>query len=35
VRRVELDPTNPNRLWWATVGNFGGTARMGFVELLQ
>ena len=34
VRRVELDPTNPNRLWWSTVGNFGGSARMGFVELL-
>ena len=34
VRRVELDPSNPNRLWWATVGNFGGSARMGFVELL-
>ena len=35
VRRVELDPSNPNRLWWSTVGNFGGVARMGFVELLN
>ena len=35
VRRVELDPSNPNRLWWCTTGNFGGgNARMGFVELL-
>lgn len=35
VRRVEIDPSNPNRLWWSTVGNFGGVARMGFVELLN
>jgi len=35
VRRVEIDPNNPNRLWWSTVGNFGGSARMGFVELLN
>jgi len=35
VRRVELDQNNPNRLWWSTVGNFGGVARMGYVELLK
>jgi virginiamycin B lyase len=35
VRRVELDQNNPNRLWWSTVGNCGGVARMGFVELLN
>ena len=35
VRRVEIDQNNPNRLWWSTVGNFGGVARMGFVELLN
>jgi len=35
VRRVEIDQNNPNRLWWSTVGNFGGVARMGYVELLK
>jgi virginiamycin B lyase len=32
VRRVELDPNNPNRLWWSTVS---GNARIGFVELVN
>ena len=35
VRRIEVDQNNPNRVWWSTVGNFGGHARMGFVELLD
>lgn len=29
-RRIEIDPTNPNRVWWS--GNLSG--RMGFVEVL-
>jgi len=29
-RRIEIDPTNPNRIWWS--GNLSG--RMGFVEVL-
>ncbi|HEV2521533.1 MAG TPA: carboxypeptidase regulatory-like domain-containing protein [Candidatus Acidoferrales bacterium] len=29
-RRIEVDPTNPNRVWWS--GNLSG--RMGFVEVL-
>jgi streptogramin lyase len=29
-RRLEIDPTNPNRIWWS--GNLSG--RMGFVEVL-
>ena len=29
-RRLEIDPTNPNRIWWS--GNLSG--RMGFVEAL-
>ena len=29
-RRLEIDPTNPNRVWWS--GNLSG--RMGFVEVL-
>ena len=29
-RRIEVDPNNPNRVWWS--GNLSG--RMGFVELL-
>jgi virginiamycin B lyase len=29
-RRIEIDPTNPNRIWWS--GNL--SARMGFVEVL-
>lgn len=33
VRRIEVDPNNPNRVWWSTVGNFGGVARMGFIEV--
>jgi len=30
-RRLEIDPTNPNRVWWS--GNLSG--RMGFVEVLS
>jgi virginiamycin B lyase len=30
-RRIEVDPTNPNRIWWS--GNLSG--RMGYVELLK
>jgi len=30
-RRIEIDPTNPNRVWWS--GNL--SARMGFVEVLD
>jgi virginiamycin B lyase len=30
-RRIEIDPTNPNRIWWS--GNLSG--RLGFVELLK
>jgi streptogramin lyase len=30
TRRIEIDPTNPNRIYWA--GNIPG--RMGFVEVL-
>ena len=30
-RRIEIDPTNPNRIWWS--GNLA--ARMGFVEVLS
>jgi streptogramin lyase len=29
-RRLEIDPNNPNRVWWS--GNLSG--RMGFVEVL-
>ena len=29
-RRIEIDPTNPNRVWWS--GNLSG--RMGFIEVL-
>lgn len=29
-RRIEIDPTNPNRIWWS--GNL--SARMGFIEVL-
>ncbi len=29
-RRLEIDPTNPNRVWWS--GNLSG--RMGFIEVL-
>jgi streptogramin lyase len=35
VRRIEVDQHNPNRVWWSSVGNFGGQARMGFIELLD
>jgi hypothetical protein len=31
VRRIEVDPNNPNRIFWSGVSNH---ARMGFVELL-
>jgi virginiamycin B lyase len=30
-RRIEIDPTNPSRIWWS--GNLSG--RMGYVELLR
>src|SRR5213593_106499 len=30
-RRIEVDPTNPNRIWW--TGNLAG--RMGYIELLK
>jgi virginiamycin B lyase len=30
-RRIEIDPTNPSRIWWS--GNLSG--RMGYVELLK
>ena len=30
-RRIEIDPSNPNRIWWS--GNLSG--RMGYVELLK
>jgi virginiamycin B lyase len=30
-RRIEVDPTNPNRIWWS--GNLSG--RMGYIELLK
>lgn len=30
-RRIEIDPTNPNRIWWS--GNSSG--RMGYVEVLK
>jgi virginiamycin B lyase len=30
-RRIEIDPTNPNRIWWS--GNLSG--RMGYIELLK
>ena len=30
-RRIEVDPTKPNRIWWS--GNLSG--RMGYVELLR
>jgi hypothetical protein len=30
ARRIEIDPANPNRIYWA--GNIPG--RMGFVEVL-
>jgi virginiamycin B lyase len=30
-RRIEVDPTNPNRIWWS--GNLSG--RMGYVEVLK
>ena len=35
VRRIEVDQHNPNRIWWSSVGNFGGQARMGYIELLN
>lgn len=30
-RRIEIDPTNPNRIWWS--GDLSG--RMGYIELLK
>jgi len=30
-RRIEIDPNNPNRIWWS--GNLSG--RMGYIELLK
>jgi len=30
-RRIEVDPTNPNRIWWS--GNLSG--RMGYIEVLK
>lgn len=32
ARRIEVDQTNPNRIWWSSTSNF---ARIGFVELLD
>ncbi len=32
VRRIEVDPTHPNRIWWSTTAN---NARLGFIELLE
>jgi streptogramin lyase len=32
VRRIEIDPTNPNRVYWSGVAN---NARLGYVELLD
>jgi streptogramin lyase len=32
VRRIEIDPTNPNRIYWTTVAR---NARIGFIELLN
>jgi streptogramin lyase/cytochrome c5 len=32
VRRIEIDPTNPNRVYWSGVSR---NARMGYVELLN
>jgi streptogramin lyase/mono/diheme cytochrome c family protein len=32
VRRIEIDPTNPNRVFWSGVAH---NARIGFVELLN
>jgi streptogramin lyase len=44
VRRIEVDPSNPNRIWWSTAGgttngttggpNSGGS-RLGFLEVLD
>ena len=31
ARRIDIDPTNPNRIYWA--GNIPG--RMGFIEVLS
>jgi len=31
MRRIELDPTNPNRIWWG-----GDTANhIGYIEVLK
>ena len=32
VRRIEIDPTNPSRIYWSTVAR---NARIGFIELLN
>ena len=34
VRRIELDPNNPNRVWWSSSDG-AGVARIGFLELLD
>ncbi|MEE8350466.1 MAG: carboxypeptidase regulatory-like domain-containing protein [Acidobacteriota bacterium] len=34
VRRIELDPNNPDRLWWSSSDG-AGVARIGFIELLD
>ena len=31
VRRIDLDPTNPKRVWYSGVLS----SRMGYIELLQ
>jgi streptogramin lyase len=44
VRRIEVDKSNPNRIWFSsaggttagtTGGDFNGGARMGFIEILN
>jgi streptogramin lyase len=34
VRRIELDPTTPDRVWWSSSDG-AGVARIGFIELLD
>ena len=35
VRRIEVDPSNPNRVWFSGVGSFGAEgALMGYLEVL-
>lgn len=42
VRRIEVDPSNPNRIWWSTAGgttngttgsSISGGSRIGFLEV--